>query len=179
MTGGPSQVDTWDYKPELQKRDGQELAGADPEDRLLHHQRQVPEVAVRVEAARRIGLVGLGSVPAPVAARRRDVLHAFDVLAAEQSRPGVDRTDVRHESPGLAGAGAWMTYGLGSENQDLPAYVVLHDTRPRGDDQIWSAGFLPKTYQAVTLDARRKEAIDNLARDAKHTRRPAARSSSI
>ena len=36
MTGGPSQVDTWDYKPELQKRDGQTLAGADPQHRLLH-----------------------------------------------------------------------------------------------------------------------------------------------
>ncbi len=53
-------------------------------------------------------------------------------------------------------------------NQDLPSYVVMHDTRPRGDDQIWSAGFLPKTYQALALDARRKEAIDNLARDGKH-----------
>jgi hypothetical protein len=47
--------------------------------------------------------------------------------------------------------------------------VVLHDTRPRGDDQIWSAGFLPKTYQALALDARRKETIDNLSRDARHT----------
>ncbi|MFN5290240.1 MAG: DUF1501 domain-containing protein, partial [Planctomycetia bacterium] len=40
---------------------------------------------------------------------------------------------------------------------------------PRGDDQIWSAGFLPKSYQALALDARRKESIDNLFRDQKHT----------
>lgn len=40
----------------------------------------------------------------------------------------------------------------------------MHETRPRGDDAIWSAGFLPKTYQALTLDARRKETIDNLLR---------------
>ena len=71
--------------------------------------------------------------------------------------------------PGLPALGAWMTYGLGSQNQNLPAFVVLHDTRPRGDDQIWSAGFLPKTYQALALDARRKEAIDNLTRDGKHS----------
>jgi hypothetical protein len=71
--------------------------------------------------------------------------------------------------PGLPALGAWLTYGLGSLNQDLPSYVVMHDTRPRGDDQIWSAGFLPKTYQALALDARRKEAIDNLLRDNKHT----------
>jgi len=68
----------------------------------------------------------------------------------------------------LPSMGSWVTYGLGAENQDLPAFVVMHDQRPRGDDQIWSAGFLPKTYQALTLDARRKEAIDNLSRDAKH-----------
>jgi hypothetical protein len=45
----------------------------------------------------------------------------------------------------------------------------MHERRPRGDDQIWSAGFLPKTYQALALDARRKETIDNLSRDARHT----------
>src|SRR3954454_16930749 len=71
--------------------------------------------------------------------------------------------------PGLPAMGAWMTYGLGTENQDLPSYVVLHDTRPRGDDQIWSAGFLPKSYQALSLDARRKEAVDNLLRDTTHS----------
>jgi Protein of unknown function (DUF1501) len=65
--------------------------------------------------------------------------------------------------------GAWLNYGLGSMNQDLPSFVVMHDQRPRGDDQIWSAGFLPKSYQALALDARRKEAIDNLLRDNKHT----------
>jgi hypothetical protein len=71
--------------------------------------------------------------------------------------------------PGLPALGAWMTWGLGSQNQNLPSCVVMHDTRPRGDDQIWSAGFLPKTYQAMALDARRNEAIDNLARDARRT----------
>ena len=66
--------------------------------------------------------------------------------------------------PGRPSAGAWVTYGLGTENQNLPAFVVMHDRKPRGDDQIWSAGFLPKTYQAMALDARRKEAIDNVLR---------------
>jgi len=66
--------------------------------------------------------------------------------------------------PGRPAAGAWVTYGLGSENQNLPAYVVMHGDRPRGDNQIWTAGFLPKTFQALTLDSRRKEAIDDIAR---------------
>jgi hypothetical protein len=66
--------------------------------------------------------------------------------------------------PGHPAAGAWLTYGLGAENQNLPSYVVMHERRPRGDDQIWSAGFLPKTYQALALDARRGGVIDNLVR---------------
>ena len=45
----------------------------------------------------------------------------------------------------------------------------MHDRKPRGDDQIWSAGFLPKTYQALALDARRKETIDNLVRAKEET----------
>jgi len=67
--------------------------------------------------------------------------------------------------PGRPSAGAWLTYGLGAENQNLPAFVVMHERRPRGDDQIWSAGFLPKSYQALTLDARRNGVIDNLVRN--------------
>ena len=66
--------------------------------------------------------------------------------------------------PGRPAAGAWTTYGLGTVNQDLPAYVVMHGKRPRGDNQIWSAGFLPKTFSAMTLDARRQEAVDDIAR---------------
>jgi hypothetical protein len=45
----------------------------------------------------------------------------------------------------------------------------MHERRPRGDDQIWSAGYLPKTYQALTLDAKRNGVIDNLARQPQQT----------
>jgi hypothetical protein len=55
--------------------------------------------------------------------------------------------------------GAWVTYGLGSENQDLPAFVVLPDPRglPPGGIINWGAGFLPAVYQASTLDANNEE----------------------
>ena len=169
MTGGPSQVDTFDYKPELQKRDGQTLAGADPQDRLLHHQRQVPEVAVRAGSS--TASPGRGS---PTCCRTWPQ-HVDDMAfihscysTAEQPRPGVDGDDPPASNrPGYPSLGAWVTYGLGSMNQNLPAFVVMHDTKPRGDDGIWSPGFLPKTYQPLLLDARRKEEIANLARDAR------------
>ena len=51
-------------------------------------------------------------------------------------------------------------------NENLPAFVVMHETKPRGDDNIWTPGFLPKSYQPLTLDARRREEIANLNRAA-------------
>src|SRR5258708_8831345 len=66
--------------------------------------------------------------------------------------------------PGYPSLGAWVTYGLGSANDNLPAFVVMHDAKPRGDDGIWSPGFLPKTHQPLLLDVRQKEVIANLSR---------------
>ncbi len=169
MTGGPSQVDTWDYKPELQKRDGQDLAGADPKTGFFttsgkclkspFEWRQHGESATWVPDI------------FPHLSQHVDEMTFIHSMYLRQNNhaPAAIELMCGTNRPGLPAMGAWMTYGLGAENQDLPAYVVLHDTRPRGDDQIWSAGFLPKTYQALTLDARRKEAIDNLARDGKHS----------
>ena len=56
--------------------------------------------------------------------------------------------------PGFPSMGAWVTYGLGSEADDLPAFVVLPDPRglPPGGIINWGAGFLPAEYQATPLD---------------------------
>jgi len=68
--------------------------------------------------------------------------------------------------PGYPSMGAWVTYGLGTENQNLPAFVVMHEAKPRGEDGIWSPGFLPKNYQPLLLDARQRDAIANVTRSA-------------
>jgi hypothetical protein len=164
MTGGPSQVDTWDYKPELQKRDGQPLAGADPKTGFFTTSGKC--LASPFKWARH-GASGTW-VPEifPNLARHVDkmcFLHSMH-LRQNNHAPASIELMCGTNRPGLPALGAWETYGLGAMNSNLPAYVVMHDTRPRGDDQIWSAGFLPKTFQAMALDARRKEAIDNLAR---------------
>src|SRR4029450_8750804 len=169
MTGAPSQVDTWDYKPELQKRDGQELAGADPKTGFFTTSgkclKSPFEWAQYGESGTWV------SDLFPHLSKHVDkmcFLHSMH-LRQNNHAPASIELMCGTNRPGLPALGAWMTYGLGSMNQDLPSYVVMHDTRPRGDDQIWSAGFLPKTYQALALDARRKEAVDNLARDGEHS----------
>lgn len=169
MTGGPSQVDTWDYKPELQKRDGEDLSGADPKTGFFTTSGKCLKSPF---AWKQHGESGSWvSDIFPHLSQHADKLCYLHSMYLRQNNhaPASIELMCGTNRPGLPAMGAWLTYGLGSQNQDLPAYVVMHDTRPRGDDQIWSAGFLPKTYQALALDARRKEAIDNLSRDAKHS----------
>ena len=103
MNGGPSQVDTWDYKPELEKRDGQELARLRQEHRLLHRPgRPADEVAVQVRAARAVGHLGLGNLSQDGRARRRHGLHPFVLHQDEQPLAGPVRDQHRHEPDGLS-----------------------------------------------------------------------------
>jgi hypothetical protein len=169
MTGAPSQVDTWDYKSELQKRDGQALAGADPKTGFFTTSGKCLKSPFSWAQHGQSGAWVSGIFPN--LAKHVDKMCFLHSMYLQQNNhaPASIELMCGTNRPGLPALGAWMTYGLGSQNQNLPSYVVLHDTRPRGDDQIWSAGFLPKTYQALALDARRKEAIDNLTRDSKYT----------
>jgi hypothetical protein len=169
MTGAPSQVDTWDYKPELQKRDGETLAGADPKTGFFTTSGKCLKSPF---AWKQHGESGTWvSDLFPQLSQHVDKMTFLHSMYLRQNNhaPASIELMCGTNRPGLPALGAWMTYGLGSQNLDLPSYVVMHETRPRGDDQIWSAGFLPKSYQALALDARRKEAIDNLARDARRT----------
>jgi hypothetical protein len=169
MTGAPSQVDTWDYKPELQKRDGQDLAGADPKTGFFTTSGKCLKSPFEWKQHGESGTWVSDLFPhLSNHVDKMCFLHSMH-LRQNNHAPASIELMCGTNRPGLPALGAWMTYGLGSQNQSLPSYVVLHDTRPRGDDQIWSAGFLPKTFQALALDARRKEAIDNLSRDAGHT----------
>ena len=164
MTGAPSQVDTWDYKPELQKRGGQVLPGSDPKTGFFTTS---GKILASPFGWQRHGQSGSWvSDIFPNLAQHVDkmcFIHSMH-LKANNHAPASMELMCGASIPGRPSAGSWISYGLGAENQNLPSFVVMHETRPRGDDQIWSAGFLPKTFQALALDARRKEAIDNLAR---------------
>ena len=78
---------------------------------------------------------------------------------------------------GFPCVGSWVTYGLGTENQNLPGFVVMYDTLgrglPKGHAQNWGAGFLPGVYQGTALNAQGAP-IDNLYPPRGHDRRRAA-----
>ncbi|MDQ3625231.1 MAG: DUF1501 domain-containing protein [Verrucomicrobiota bacterium] len=164
MTGAPSQVDTWDYKPELQKRHDQPLPGSDPKTGFFTTSGKCLKSPFEWAQYGQSG-TWVSSL-FPHLSRHVDemtFIHSMH-LKANNHAPAAIELMCGSTVPGRPAAGSWITYGLGTENQNLPAYVVMHGRKPRGDDQIWSAGFLPKTYQAIALDARRREEIDNLLR---------------
>ncbi len=154
MWGGPSQVDTFDYKPLLQKLDG----------------RPIPE-----SFAKGMGKVGAATgstdklMAAPFGWKRRgqsglwvsDLLpgiaeHADDLcvirsMHSESSNhaPATYQMNTGATITGKPSMGSWLTYGLGSENEDLPGYVLLFKVAGLGGSANWGNSFLPAAFQGT------------------------------
>jgi hypothetical protein len=152
MNGGPSQMDLFDPKPELDKRHGQSY---------------FDDIAGEVENPAEAGTIMRS--PFSFAQRGKCGMWVSDLLPHTAQHVD-DMTLIRsmytvnitHEPsiyqiqsgrmlPGLPTIGSWITYGIGTENQNLPAYVVLDDPRglPVNGTQNWQAGFLPPNYQGT------------------------------
>src|SRR6267154_1349269 len=169
MNGGPSQVDTWDYKPELEKRDGQELAGFDKNTGFFTD--QVGPLMKSPFKFQQYGQSGSwASEIFPNLAQHVDdmaFIHSCFTQTNNHS-PALFEINTGMSRMGFPCMGAWVTYGLGTENQSLPAFVTMYDTLgrglPKGHAQNWGAGFLPGVYQGTALNAQ-GQPIDNLLRD--------------
>ena len=156
MNGGPSHVDTWDYKPELEKCDGQELAGFDKNTGFFAD--QVGPLMKSPFKFQQHGQSGTWvSELFPNMARHVDKM-AFIYSCHTDSNnhsPALFKINTGMARMGHPCLGAWLTYGLGSESQNLPAFVVMYDTLgrgiPKGHSQNWGAGFLPGVYQGTAL----------------------------
>lgn len=156
MNGGPSQVDTFEYKPELNKHHGQELPGYDVNNGFF------PEKAGPLMGSsfefRRHGQCGrLVSEIFPHMAKHVDkmaFLHACHTESNNHS-PALFMMNTGMTRMGFPCVGSWVTYGLGSETRDLPGFVVMSDPLgrglPKGEAQNWGTAFLPKTFQGTPL----------------------------
>ncbi|MCE9568075.1 MAG: DUF1501 domain-containing protein [Planctomycetes bacterium] len=166
MTGSPSQVDTFDYKPELQKRNGQTLAGADPKTGFFTTSGKCLKSPFQWKQHGKSGS-WVSDVFEKTAAYVDDMAFIHSCYTrANNHAPGAYEISCGVTRPGLPCMGSWVTYGLGSEARNLPAFVVMHETKPRGEDSIWSAGFLPKNFQALAMDGRTPKPIAHLDRAA-------------
>ena len=168
INGGPSQVDTWDFKPELIRRDGQQLAGFDQNTGFFRD--QVGPIMRSPFRFRQHGQSGKHvSDIFPNLARHVDKMAFIHSLWTDSNNhsPALMKINTGFTRMGFPCAGSWVTYGLGSESQNLPSFVVMYDTLgrglPKGYSQNWGAGFLPGIYQGTALK-HQGAPIDNLFR---------------
>lgn len=166
MNGGPSQVDTWDYKPELIKSDGKELAGFDRNTGFFTD--SVGPLMKSPFAWAQHGQSGTWvSDLFPHLSQHVDKMAFIHSCHTESNNhsPALFMVNTGSTRMGLPCVGAWATYGLGSESGNLPAFVVMSDPLdrglPKGHASNWGSGFLPSIHQGTWL--RPKGApIDNL-----------------
>jgi hypothetical protein len=156
MNGGPSHIDTWDYKPELAKRDGTELAGFDKDTGFFTD--QVGPLMKSPFAFAQHGQCGAWvSEIFPALAQHVDKIAFLHSCWTDSNNhaPALLKINSGMARMGFPSLGAWLTYGLGSVGRDLPAFVAMTDTKgrgvPKGHSANWGAGFLPGIYQGTAL----------------------------
>ncbi len=170
MNGGQSQVDTWDYKPELAKRDGKAIEGFDNKTGFFPE--QVGGLMKSPFQFAQHGQSGAWvSEIFPNLAKHVDdmaFIHSCFTQTNNHS-PALFQINTGMSRMGSPCMGSWITYGLGTENQNLPAFMVMYDTLgrgiPKGHASNWGAGYLPGVFQGTALNAQGAP-INNLMRDA-------------
>ncbi|MFP6621279.1 MAG: DUF1501 domain-containing protein [Pirellulaceae bacterium] len=151
--GGVSQVDTFDYKPALEKLDGKPLLGKGKIDTFFG---KVGQLRKSFFAFRQHGESGAWvSSLLPQLATCADDLTYFHTLVAKSSShtPACFQMNTGFTQVGFPSVGSWLSYGLGSTNDELPTFVVLPDPRglPNGGTSNWSQGFLPAQHQGTAF----------------------------
>jgi hypothetical protein len=157
--GGMSHVDTFDYKPELVRRAGKPF---DPDGKLQFFASKPGNCQPSYYPFRQHGESGrwVSELFPKLATHVDDMAFIYSMQSKTALHgPGCFMMNTGQTLPGFPSMGAWVTYGLGSESANLPAFVVLPDPRglPPGGPINWGAGFLPAVHQATTLDATNTE----------------------
>ncbi len=154
MAGAPSQLELFDYKPLLQKLDGQDCPASLLTGKQFAFIQGVPKMLGPQYPFQQYGQSGQWfSDRLPKLAGIADELCFIKSMHTDQFNHGPAQL-VMHtgtQNPGFPSAGAWATYGLGSDNQNLPGFIVLTSggKNPDAGKSVWGSGFLPSVYQGV------------------------------
>jgi hypothetical protein len=154
MAGAPSQLELFDYKPELARLDGQDCPPSLLEGKKFAFIRGIPKMLGPQASFRQHGQSG---------AWISNYLPHLQSVADELAFLKAVHTDQFNHAPaqllmhtgsarlGRPSIGSWVTYGLGSENTNLPGFVVLTSggNNPDAGKSVWGSGFLPSVYQGV------------------------------
>ena len=161
MAGGPSHLETFDYKPKLDELDGQPMPESFTAGQpIAQLQGQALKVQGHLTKFKRYGQSGQWvSDYLPHQAEVVDDLCILRSMVTEQINHDPAHTFMNTGTAisGRPSMGSWATYGLGSESEDLPGFVVLTSVGGRNPQPIasrqWSAGFLPSRYQGVEFNS--------------------------
>lgn len=151
MIGGVSHVDTFDYKPELQKNHGKATTGANTITPFFGKRGTLMKSPW---AFKQSGQTGKWvSDLMPHLAKRVDDITFFHGMVSRSNAhgPAIFQMSTGYIFQGFPSVGSWVSYGLGSENENLPSFVVLPDPRglPACGVANWGSGFLPAAHQGV------------------------------
>jgi hypothetical protein len=157
MLGGVSQVDTFDPKPALHKFDGTVMDWSKEkttdQPALFAKPRVITASPFQFSRHGKCGME-ISELFPQLAGCADDLAVVRSVQADNGNHPAaIFQMDTGFTMPGSPSMGAWVTYGLGTENQNLPAFVALPDFRsvPFSGAQQWGSGFLPASYQGTVL----------------------------
>lgn len=161
MAGGPSHLETFDFKPDLNKLDGKPMPESFTRGQpIAQLQGEELKVLGHQTAFRRYGRSGqLISDYLPWTAKMADDIAIVRSMVTEQINHDPAHTFMNTGTAisGRPSMGSWVNYGLGSESDDLPGFVVLTSVGGRNPQPIasrqWSSGFLPSRYQGVEFNA--------------------------
>jgi len=182
QSGAPSQFELFDWKPKMREMHGQELPDSVRMGQRLTGmtagQKSFPLIGARVDF-KQYGQSGAWiSDLLPYTSRVVDELCIVKSMHTEAINhdPAVTFFQTGHQQPGRPAIGSWLSYGLGSENSNLPAFIVLL-SRGKGNVQplasrVWGSAFLPSTHQGVQFRAgkdpvlylRDPEGMDSISR---------------
>lgn len=163
MSGGPSHHDLWDYKPKMREmfgldlpkevRDGQRITG------MTSRQKTLPICPSKYEFTRQdnndqgVWVSELLPHTAKVA-KELCVVHSTFTEAINHD-PAITYIQTGSQVPGRPSLGAWLSYGLGKLNENLPGYVVMHAKTSHPEqslfNRLWGSGFMPSDHQGVLL----------------------------
>jgi hypothetical protein len=162
--GGVSHIDTFDYKPQLEHYDGKPLTGKGTLDTFFGRPGNLLKSLYPFQQRGKSGLWVSDLLP-HLAECVDDMVFIHSMVTKSSSHtPACFQMNTGFTLNGFPSVGSWLSYGLGSLNQQLPTFVVLPDPRglPNGGTNNWSNGFLPAEHQGTALDTDKPEPISDL-----------------
>ena len=154
MSGAPPHLDLWDHKPKLVERSGEDVPASFLKGRRFAFTSGVPKLLGTPRKFKQYGDAGIWMSDAiPNFHGIADDICVIKSMHTEEFNhaPAELLLFTGHNRQGRPGQGAWVTYGLGSESENLPGYVVLISSgvQPSGGQNLWGSGFLPSVFQGV------------------------------